>query len=908
MASLIFYTSNYATLSACDAAASTAGGTVVVDSNITLSTSVTIASKSVRFMGGQITLGSYALSMPTDTQADSYAWIFVQSSSGGQTTFQGQTLVYANWWGADPTGNAGNELQTYNAFQWAELAVDGQPGSIVSYAPGHYVLNAANAVFFRNSHHIAQPGTVRIDCDPTTVTNAGFPNNAIFQVGNPNTRSNNGQRNSSFIAYPTSSAACANCDFVGAYATTSVSTGLRWIGIDIIHDPTPQSGTFLGTGKFCFGLYANACFNILVKDSWFVGMANDGLVLWGCSGIVENCHFWFNGFYGGTASQSASRNGSTFSGWMDLLTPGFNTDRIRYVNCTAHGNANSGLAPGGCSNDTQVQGCTTCGNATIAYEFILYEGEDIKQWYPSAAVSTYDLMYVPGAASVSGSPPNLGGFVFQCTTAGMTSSAGTGPSGTVGQTGITDNTVIWQCIGTMPPNGRVPATYAIMNTVDDGAIPTSLEVPYLGQISCPTKFTGNGVNGQCHFVINAGNEKHFVMENVVARNFGYSTSTSTVAQINSNDGGSVYINGYEQDNCYYSSSAVGPLYMNLNAQTYWGGQTQNRSANNQARVTTRNLRFRNPTNEASWTGFVQISGNLASYDIDGVDADSSSIYYIVIIDHSNTASAALERGRIANLNSNGCFEQAIRLLWTNGGTVSDGIDIEDCRAFNCTANSTLASPTTGFLTLDGPSGGASVPMALRLRGNKVSYAGGASYPLGTDNINNNSIDLYARGNQFMTPGNGQGWVLLGSLSHPLTASVSVFTNIDADDNGLPGEKLGRSSATPTTGTWNAGDRNWRYSPSTSGTVCDVCTTSGSLTGQMSGCAVTIGNGLQTGTYTGTPPMPGEFINFASGPTGSYRIVYAFNGSIAFTTAANAAASAVSVSYNSSAAFTGLVLP
>lgn len=903
------------TLVETDAAAAAAGVPLVIDAPVTLTQNTTLTAAEVFYKPtGNITLGNFNLIHPPKIYADPYSFIFTQQTSGGQVYFTAQTIVSPCWWGADPTGNtnAAAELLTRKAFQWAEISIDTNGsntqifGSTVFGPAGHYILDAGATVLFRNSHHVAAPRTFRMDFDPATVPSTPNPIIALYGGGNPNTGGVNGQKNPSWNATtnPSFPAAAKNCNFVGAFDPTKICNGNVWTGWDIVHNITGAS--FLGTNKFLIGLYIFAGFNLYIADTNFIGLPNDGLSLWGASGMLYNVECSLNGLYGGTGTggvpnTDSTRNGCTFAGWFDVLTPAQTTDQLHVINCRFKANAGTGLAPGGCSNDTLIDGCTTIGNGNICYEFVLFKGEDLTGYQNSITVAAGDLIYVN---LTTGEPPNLGGNVWQCTIGGTTSSSGTGPSGSYNST-VTDGTATFLNVGSMQANGLIPATYSIANTVDEGAVPATLMVPWLGSIST-LRTQGNGVTTGTHIAMNAGNEKRLSIKNVLARDFGFVGSTSPVTSIISNNGGTVEIDGYELHNCY-GASGGGMVNINLGSCTYWpnAGATpyQGTGANNKPRLRIRNLRFNNPTMAATSAGLIDIRGNEFSYDIDTVTSNAIANGYLIFIDHAATVASALQYGRISNCESGGTPGPAIVLSWTTGtgSSIINGIDFQSNRLFNCGSGYTFAS-SGGAVQLQAGSA-ATIPGTIRFTaGNIFSYAGPPAHPLTTVNINNNSMLLIAKGNR-MAEG---AYYPFGTTTKQITASAA-FYQIDANDNGLAGDKVTYGTAIPTTGTYQLADMARQLNPTASNPDYWRCTNPGSFTGAMTGCSVTITNGSQTGTYTlgvgGIQPLPGEWIQFASGPTGAYQVSYANNGNIGLVAAANASTSgAVAVSYYTAAVF------
>lgn len=264
------------------------------------------------------------------------------------------------------------------------------------------------------------------------------------------------------------------------------------------------------------------------------------------------------------------------------------------------------------------------------------------------------------------------------------------------------------------------------------------------------------------------------------------------------------------------------------------------------------------------------------------------------IEHAYSAASVLDYGRIANCECAGTNYYTLLLSWENGSgsSVTNGIDIENNRLFNSGSTGTFGTPGPATLLIQGSSSEVTVPAAIRLTGNKFSYGGVVAYPVGTNDINTGLMSLSAYNNRlnegayFLTGFGGVG--TMPNFENPLTGT-STFYMIQQENNGLPGDSVvlsGFSSGVsnpPGAGTWQYGDRNKRITPlaSTSPPTYisyDECIAPGTYSGQMTGCAINIGSLAQVGTYTGTPPLPGEWITITD-ISGAYQIVYANNGNI-----------------------------
>lgn len=902
-------------LTAADSAAALLGWTLVVDTPCNAPSGNTVlSSASMRFAGaGAITLGNGNLTIAAPIAyarfADPYAQIFKQTGSG-QVYFTTSGGIYSPvWFGANWQGSTtfANEKATTNAFLALALAAENAAGPWVCMPPpGTYVFaigtNQTNngtwlaPVITHLMRMIAQsPRTVRFDWDDTSIpltSSSGYTLAALFAVGVASTRTTWAHANSSWIG-----GSGATFVFAGAKNPAQVERGFAWINVDIIHDPTPRNSSYLPANCGMIPLYRQFTVDCIVASSAFSGAPRDNFNLTvGGRCIIDNVDCVVSGFYGDNGVDGATtRNGATVAGWWDLLTPSLSANQIVVRHSRFKANADSGLAWGGCCANYIIDGCSSDANGGTAYEQILAGGEPVTQWQGGIGIPTGYCTYAAG-------------LVFQATTGGTTSgSLPAAMSGaTVGETGITDNTITWQCIGSMPANGLIPASFNLINCTDDGAIPATIDVPWLGTINTMTHIGGNGIQGEAHFVFHSANEPYWSVKNVVARNFGYSGAGSAVASMVANNGGTAVIDGYEQVDCYYSSTSNAALYIECGDQGSWGTAFFGTQTNNAARAFVRNSRLRNPTFGGVNTTGLMLRGNWNSIDISGCDFDQFAVAgYHIIIENAWSAVSSTESIRIRGGRFMGSQTAAITMTLNTAGTssVANGIDIEDNEFYNVGIAGTLASPGNGCLIFGGGSGTFSKPTSLRFNRNKITFGGVAYYAVSSDGGSTQAATrVIAHGNVL---GETFYWPQ-GSSYGGLIANGTWF-DVDCGDNHWPRQRRSYGTATPTAGTWYAGDQQWRSNPAASGTVLDACTNSATLTGPMSGFAATFSNGSQTGTYTGTPPAAGEYVQFASGPTGTYQVVYAFLGAIGLNLAVNAAAAAVSLSYYTSATFKQLTL-
>lgn len=862
-------------LQTVDVAAAASGVPLVIDAPYAM-TAAYVVTTSVVFLRpqGQISLTTspYNLTLPTATYGDPYTHAFVQSgvgngSTAGQVYFAGQTVVSPCWWGADPTGNTNGaaETATQKAFLAAEIAVDGNEdcahitsnpnyGSIVSPPPGHYILDVSqpNAWIFRNSHHIARPGTVRLDFDPTTVVVRSDDNIGLAGLGNPNNNLRSFQSVTSITGQST----------FGARSAASCPVGLIWYGIDMVHAPT---NTFLGTNKFLSGLWWNGCQGGVVEDSNFIGMPNDGVAAYFGSVKAINCKAWMNGFYGGSSLGDSTRNGLSLQGWFDIATPSLTSWGNAAINCDVRCNANTGVL-GGVSQDFKTIGGVNEGNST---GIEVQAPTTLTAWTQGATVvgggSTPSVLYVPGT-SPSNSPVGLGGSIYLYTTSGTTNSTGTGPTGT--GSGIADGSAVCEFIGYMPENGKIPASTMISDQLLEGTLPTSLDCPWLGIVACPVSiYAGAPLVGVCGFTINE-NEMSLRVRNVKVRNFGFN-SLSNPGAVQTNNGGNIDIDGVEFENCVGSSGGgVGVLRM------YIGNSAFGTGPNNTVRLSLKNIRFTGCTLLSTSTGAGElfIQGNLNSYDIDKVTSDSTNSNFMYV-EHCSatppTSGYVLEYGRIANCYCNGAEFQGLVLSFSHNFTVSNSVTIEGNRLFNMNSggSQTYYSP----IYLAGNSAMTATAGKFVFRNNQFSYGAKTDYPIHIDNtfFIAASLSIDAHNNLFEE---GQWKLAYAGGSPAIINSLTPFLGVNIANNGIAGDKETNGTATPTTGTWSQGDKQWRTNCAASGTVLDATTTKGTLTGPMSGCSGTGTSGTATIVYTGTPPNAGEYVTFASSATGTYRIL------------------------------------
>jgi hypothetical protein len=891
---------------AADIAAAAIGGTAILDTAQTYSSSSNYTTTAPwRFENsGALTISgsgnvTFAQAPSYDRFANPYDQIFVYSSTG-RALFSYPGEISPVWWGANWQGSTtfATEQGTTRALQYAVYAMDGAgPHSLCTFPPGVYAFaagtsqaaagsaNSSGSALYVYSRYMRfrakAPGTVRWFVDPTSVI-TGASHLGFFLAGSPNFDGSGSQyggtMNSSFIATTGGGPICSGCNFVGAFDPTKVEFDFLWENLDYVFNPTPYSGTFLGSNRKLVPVYRQGSFRALFSNSSFYGAPNDGFYVLG-SGTAFRCKGVNNGFYGGATNGDSTRNGFTIAGWMDLLTPGLVANKISLIECETIANANTGMAVGAMAQHVSIYSSTDNGsNAGI--EHILAGGDIITQWAPSYTVVANQLMYVPGSAT--GCPAGLGGLVFQCTSGagGVTSPSlpGAMSSATVGQSGISDGSVTWQCIGYMPANGRVSSTVTRARNLLDGAIPTGVFYPYgIGEVSAPTKVTGNGVNGAYSWVLNSANENVFKSIGETVRNYGYTGNTSAPAgQVNCHNGGHVVLNDYEADSCYATANNMLVVNCSLNA---FGSEPDN-----QARVWAK-VRFRNPQGTAAFAGLFGLSGNLNCYDLE-IDHDASPLYYGVLIEHAQSKASTLETGRI-KIRGYGTARDEIFLNWaTSGSSVAKEILIEDCEAHNCNSAG-VTSDGAGFLHV-----AASVSMNLsakfRVRNCVASYGGVTNHPIVVNSSGNitGGLKFDVQDNEL----NAGSWKL--NYDHGITPglfdSTSPILTYAARNNGLPGDKETQGTTTPAAFTWRIGDRQMRRNPVASGTILDVCTADGTLSGTMSGCNVTVGNGTDNGTYTGTPPTPGDVITF-SGPTnGPFAVTRADSGLIYLERNTNAA--------------------
>lgn len=912
---------------AADIAAAAIGGTAICDTAETYSSgSNYTATASWRFeSAGALTLsgaGNVTFAQPPayDKFADPYLNVFIYSSTGRvKFSYPGEISPY--WWGGKYNGSTvqADTIAMTRAFQYAVWAMDGAgPYSMCSIPPGFFVCAAGTSqaaagsantsgtairVYSRYMKFRAKvPGTVRWYIDPTSVITGA--NQAFFTSGSPNfdgTGSFYGaSKNPAFIGATTGGPICTGCHFVGAIDPAKVEYGFLWDGIDYVMDPTPYSGAFLGANRLCVPIYRQGSYGALVSNSSFYGSPNDGCYIFGSATYfrVKAVH---NGYFGGAANGDSTRNGFTLAGWQDLLTPGLTSNKITLIDCETIANANTGMCVGANAQHVNITGSTDNGSADLAIEHIQSGGDIITQWAPVYTVVASQLMYVPG--STSNCPAGLGGLVFQCTSGagGITASSlpGAMSSATVGQTGITDGTVTWQCVGTMPANGRVASTVTRSFNLMDGAIPASVFYPYgIGTVATPTAIVGNGINAANSWVYNSANEIVLKTIGETVRNYGYSGNTSAPGgQVTAHNGGQIFVD-QECDSCYTANNNM----VSISVGTLAFGT----EANNQARVWA-DVRYRNPQGTATSSALLGVSGNLNSFDLK-VDHDASPLYRSVFVEHAVSAPSVLEMGRI-EVTGMGCARDAIFLnVATAGSSVKKAIDIIGARAHNC---NTSGAGSTGFLNVSG-SVSMTWPALIRVRLCEASYAGVTNYPINISTNITGGLKFEVEDNKL----NSGSWKL--NYSHSGTPalfnSTAAILSVTARNNGLPGDKETQGTALPSAYTWRAGDRQWRRNAAAGAAFMDYCLqgNDGTLSGTLSGTVnVTITNGTDNGTYAlvggAVAPSPGDVVVFASGPTGSYPVTRADSGVIYFEKNVNAGASGIALSY-ASPAFKSPLLP
>lgn len=881
---LEFPTSNYQTvalpatpLTAADAAAFAAGGILVVNSHETLIAAVVLTSKAARYRGGLITTAGFTLSHPALIDAPQGIQIFDQTAVGGvrgQVTFTGRTKVDYTWWGANNTGstNGAVELASRLACQDAELAIDGNWGSIVDSAPGTYVLDVGFSVFFRNSHHISRPGTVRFDFDPATVLVEGSGDGVgIFCTcdGSPAAQLSAGAR---LAGHPALGGGVNS--FIYSRDPTTCPVGLIWIGVDIVHDYTPQlSGgvaTFLGADKYLFGLQFQCVQGGMVMDSLFFGMPNDGLNVPAGTNKIVNVRAWANGYYGGAANNDSTRNNLTITGNWDITTKSLTSCGNLVLGCDIRAAANSGIA-GGLDADFKIAGGVSIGNAT-GIEGTGQSAVNVTQWMTGVAIAQYGVLYVPGTSPAK-SPVGLGGELYYYTAPGTTGA--TPPVGTTLGANIADGTATCQFIGYMPEDGRVPSKTMISDYVLEGTRPTTLNVPYIGIVAVPASLYGStDLTGVGALTWNGGNEGTIRIVNVKCRNWGFNDVSASVFNIKQQNGGVVYIAGLEMENCIGLSTGGGTGLVELQLGTAAFGTTEN----TKVRITISGLRSIGSLGlNGSTLAVLYITGNINYYDIAGVESDGSNGNLIMIV-HNTSAVAgyALESGRIANCYTALQEECGIRLQFLNNFAWTNPITLENNRLFGVNASSGVTYFTA--LYINAPNALTAASGKIVLRGNQFGYGALTDYPILVDaNIPAGSLKMDAHYN-LMEEG---PWKLRFSGNPPAlmnTASAAAFSTINANDNGLPGQKNTGGTATPAAGTWSWGDKQTRNQPTAAGVDYERCTTNpgATITGLMNACTGTGVNGTNTVTIAlgggGVLPSAGEYVSFGAGPIGIYRLL------------------------------------
>ncbi|HJT43840.1 MAG TPA: glycosyl hydrolase family 28-related protein [Rhizomicrobium sp.] len=137
--SQIFYVSTYASLAAADSAATSAGGVLYIDTNVTLAANTTLSAREVYFAGGIITRSSYTLTCAGVIVAGDTK-IFDAAGTGGITTKNG--VVNARWFGAVGDGTTDDTNTLIQCQKCCDNSVVGTGASIMRLPLGTYAISA----------------------------------------------------------------------------------------------------------------------------------------------------------------------------------------------------------------------------------------------------------------------------------------------------------------------------------------------------------------------------------------------------------------------------------------------------------------------------------------------------------------------------------------------------------------------------------------------------------------------------------------------------------------------------------------------------------------------------------------------------------------------------------------------
>lgn len=882
-----------------DVAAAAAGVPLVIDAPVSLTGNYTITAGTVMYKGvGKIATASFNLIHPNNIISQTDYDVIFDQSGGGQVYFTSPTVGNPIWWGAKFNGstNSQDQITTRIAFQAMELGMDTNGlgaqvyGGVVSIPPGTYRHNMATACGHRNTHHVAKPGTVRMDWDKATIGVGQGSGSAIgiFTLGQPLataqsasncmlTACNPGNGPNSLVGTLHGQNA-----FIGYRDPATCYTGLVWYGIDFANGDF-QSTTFLGSGKVMHCLQLTGLYRGYVSHCRFIGAPNDGLNVFRGTVDYTSCYFGCNGYYGGASVGDSSRNGlSCGGGVLDLVSPWLTTSGNQIVGCTFEANQTSAFV-GGLDDNLKAIGNTFTGGNGIEGSYGEPQGgfNFITQRVSGKVVIQYDILYTAA------------GKVYQYTAGGTTS--GADPTGT--GTGITDGSATCQFAGTMPANGRVPGTVVISDITFDGTHLSQITVPWLGQVDVPANLVA-GARCQTALTWEGDNESTIRLRNAKFRNVGLTSGTNSPIEIATNNGGFVDISGLEFEACQVpTGGGYAPLLISLGQL----GGTFGTTPNTAARLSIDGFKVRNLTGTAS-NGLVTVFGNLNSYSIKGIEYDGTgTVPNVAYVEHAFTAASTLEYGYIGNCLSVGNSAAVIQLATKNALSVTGAISVNDVRAYN--ANSAGTTPAGGFITgTDG--GGHANNMRLHVTNCEASWGGLTTFPIQVSNTFTGTLPkLFAHDNRFNV---SSGAYLLSfngnnSLGVSVTNNVALWGSVNSNDNGLPGEVRTRIHSTPTTGTWSQSDRAEEIGAAASGVSYYECTTQGQFSGVMSGATGTFAISVATVPYTATtPPSLGDYVN-ATGPTnGPFQVINVNTGALTMVlrpTPNNNSSGAVSLSYS-----------
>lgn len=276
--SIMFFLSAFASLALADAAASAVGGSLVIDSNVTLAGNTTLSTKEVIFAGGVITRGTFTLTINTIVAGN--LAIFDKAGSGAITITKGPVNIA--WFGASGDG----VLDDFVPFQAAlnasrvvfldtktylyngtlvipanQTLIGGGAGTKIS---GNNVIKMDISV---SGVHLSDFSFIGDGSEVITVGKNGQANNTIIErVNFVPTIANHLDRCVSL--YNCTNTRVANCNFIST-------------GYGVIHEAS-----------------AFTVISLKVVDCYFSDMFGDAVLLNGAGGVARDVDIEGNSFQG----------------------------------------------------------------------------------------------------------------------------------------------------------------------------------------------------------------------------------------------------------------------------------------------------------------------------------------------------------------------------------------------------------------------------------------------------------------------------------------------------------------------------------------------------------------------------------------------------------------------------------